>query len=475
MDGERELPAGWAWAKLGDIADTALGKMLDKKQSTGLHPTPYLRNVNVQWGRIDSTDLSTMDIEPEEKGRFTVSMGDLIVCEGGEIGRCAIWNVPEPIAYQKALHRVRPSSVLETKYLRYYLEHAASSGKLVRFATGSTIKHLPQQRLREVPVPLPPVAEQRRIVEVLEEQLSRLDAAVASLDSCQGRAHGLRSAAMTVALQRVDDAATKRLGELIKEPLRNGHSAKATSDPFGIRTLNLTAVTQGVFSDTNTKLTVADPHRVRDLWLTRGDILVQRSNTPELVGTTAMYEGADDWAIFPDLLIRVRVNDDVLPEYVTLILQSRRGRSYFRARAKGLAGSMPKIDQSTIENFTMPVPSLEVQERVVVEVRDEMERVARVSSELDRARRRSVGLRNALLCTAFDGKLVHQDPRDEAAQVALARVTADRAAQPKTKRPRKAAVKRSAKAPAPRAAEAIGPAPEPTPAPALAVQQEFDL
>src|SRR5690606_20626120 len=115
--------------------------MLDKKQSTGQNPTPYLRNVNVQWGCIDTGDLLTMDIEPEDLYRFTVSKGDLVVCEGGEIGRCAIWNRDEPIAYQKALHRVRVSEALETRYLRYYLEYAASTGKLARFATGSTIKH----------------------------------------------------------------------------------------------------------------------------------------------------------------------------------------------------------------------------------------------------------------------------------------------------------------------------------------------
>ncbi|MFE0553014.1 restriction endonuclease subunit S [Streptomyces pilosus] len=469
VDGEKELPAGWAWVRLGEIADTALGKMLDKKQSTGRHPTPYLRNVNVQWGEISTDDLLVMDIEPEDIDRFTVSKGDLVVCEGGEIGRCAIWTRDESIAYQKALHRVRVSAALETRYLRYYLEYAAHSAQLERFSTGSTIKHLPQQLLREVPIPVPPLAEQQRIVEALEEQLSRLDAAVVSLEAGQRRTRGLESAALAVALEDVASAPVKRLGDLLKEPLRNGHSAKATADSSGIRTLNLTAVTQGKFSDKNTKLTVADPYRVRDLWLTRGDILVQRSNTPDLVGTSAMYAGPDKWAIFPDLLIRVRVGEDVLPEYVTLVLQSRRGRSYFKSRAKGLAGSMPKIDQSAIENFIIPVPALDEQKRVVAAVREQTDRVSRVSAELDRALRRSVGLRNALLRTAFSGKLIPQDSEGEPVRVVLARIRTERASQAKPKRTRKA----TAKAPAQRPAEAA--APGPTPFPALAVQQEFEL
>ncbi|MGV9390732.1 restriction endonuclease subunit S [Streptomyces olivaceus] len=469
VDGERDLPAGWVWAQLGEIADTSLGKMLDKKQSTGRNPLPYLRNVNVQWGQINTSDLLEMDIDPEDVDRFTVSKGDLLVCEGGEVGRCAVWGRDEPIAYQKALHRVRTSSALETRFLRYYLEFGAFSGRLKRFTTGSTIKHLPQQRLREVPVPVPPVAEQRRIVEALEEQLSRLDAAVANVQASSRRVRGLRAAALAAALESVGDSPVSRLADVLVEPLRNGHSAKATTDPGGIRTLNLTAVTQGDFSDENTKMTVADPHRVRDLWLTRGDILVQRSNTPDLVGTAAMYAGDYGWAIFPDLLIRVRVCEDVLPEYATLVLQSRDGRSYFKSRAKGLAGSMPKIDQSAIENFRIPVPPLDAQKRVVVEAQEQFDRISRLSAELDRARKRSDGLRRALLRTAFTGCLVPQDSEDEPAADAVARIAAERAAQPKAKRTRKT----TAKPPAQRVADAT--APEPTAAPALAVQQEFEL
>ncbi|MFI7299153.1 hypothetical protein [Streptomyces sp. NPDC050121] len=334
------------------------------------------------------------------------------------------------------------------------------------------MRNLSQEALQRMPVALPPLAEQHRIGEALEEQLSRLDAAVASVNAGWRRAQGLESATLTSVLSRVDHLAAKPLGELLREPLRNGHSAKATTDPSGIRTLNLTAVTQGDFSNGNTKLTVADPYRVRDLWLSRGDILVQRSNTPDLVGTTAMYEGPDDWAIFPDLLIRVRVNEEVLPEFATLVLQSHRGRAYFKARAKGLAGSMPKIDQATIEGFPVPVPSLDEQARMVDEVRDELDRVARISRELDSARQRSVGLRNALLRTAFSGKLASQDPDDEPAQAVLTRIVAESVGQSKAKRIRKATVSNASVT---RAAAPADLVPEPTPAPSLAVQQEFDL
>ena len=183
----------WPVVPLGDVADTALGKMLDKGKSKGLSHVPYLRNVNVQWGRIDTHNLLTMELAEGELERFSVQRGDLLVCEGGDIGRAAIWQGrDEYIAYQKALHRIRPSPVLDVRFLRYLLEHHSQTGVLARMSTGSTIAHLPQQQLRRVPVPLPPLDEQHRIVELLEGHLSRLDSAEHGVDMSLARIRRLR-------------------------------------------------------------------------------------------------------------------------------------------------------------------------------------------------------------------------------------------------------------------------------------------
>lgn len=183
------MPTGWRVAALGEIAETALGKMLDKGKERGLSHVPYLRNVNVQWGRIDTHDVLTMELADDERERFEVRKGDLLVCEGGEVGRAAIWERDgEYIAYQKALHRVRTRPGLDARYLRYALENAARTGVFEPLTTGSTIAHLPQQSLRRVPIPVAPPAEQHRIVEVLEDQLSRLDAGLSMVRGVVGRA-----------------------------------------------------------------------------------------------------------------------------------------------------------------------------------------------------------------------------------------------------------------------------------------------
>jgi type I restriction enzyme S subunit len=224
------------------------------------------------------------------------------------------------------------------------------------------------------------------------------------------------------------------LGALLREPLRNGHSARASKDGRGIRTLTLTAVTDGDFSECNTKVTVADPDRVSGLWLEPGDILVERSNTAELVGTAALYRGRPHYAIFPDLLIRVRLCDGALPLWTEAVLKSPRARRHFRSSAQGIAGSMPKISQATVADLAVPLPPLIEQKRII----DELERISTVTNDVAHVStidsRRSETLRQSILTWAFEGKLVDQDPHEEPASVLLERIRANRAAVQQTKK-----------------------------------------
>ena len=199
-DDARPLPPGWWWVRFGDAADHRLGKMLDKRKNVGT-PRPYLRNVNVRWHGFDLDDLKEMRVGDDEAEKYTVRRGDLVICEGGEPGRAAIWKRDEPVAYQKALHRARPREGVEAEYLLYMLEDAAGAGRLAEHFTGSTINHLTGRALAEVMVPLAPPNEQRRIVDRIEELFSDLDAGVQALEATRRGLDRYRQSVLKAAVE----------------------------------------------------------------------------------------------------------------------------------------------------------------------------------------------------------------------------------------------------------------------------------
>lgn len=170
-----EIPGTWKWVKFGEIADLCLGKMLDKAKNQGnLHP--YLRNVNVRWGFFDFEDILKMRFKDDEEERYSVKYGDLVVCEGGEPGRCAVWtDVSQTFRIQKALHRVRFIGDVDSFYAYRVFEYYASNGYFAKRFTGETIKHLPGEVLKNIAFPLPPIAEQKRIVVRINELLAICD------------------------------------------------------------------------------------------------------------------------------------------------------------------------------------------------------------------------------------------------------------------------------------------------------------
>lgn len=153
--------------RLAEVADLCLGKMLDEKKNKG-EPMPYLANVNVRWGAFELDNLREMRFEPHELERYGLRHGDIVMCEGGEPGRCAIWKDEVPgMMIQKALHRIRPNEDLDHRFLYYSFLLKGRNDGFSGLFTGSTIKHLPGQNLAKVEVSYPPRPEQRRIADAL--------------------------------------------------------------------------------------------------------------------------------------------------------------------------------------------------------------------------------------------------------------------------------------------------------------------
>ncbi|MFG3406631.1 restriction endonuclease subunit S [Streptomyces sp. NPDC048142] len=169
------VPEVWAVAAVSHHYEVLLGKMLNQERVEGDHLRPYLRNTNVQWGSIETHDLLQMNFPPGERSRYEVRVGDLLICEGGEPGRSAIWQGEvEEIFYQKALHRARPRSESSVRWLYYCMRAATALNVFAVEGNTTTISHLTGEQLRVLRFPFPPREVQDRITSELDEKVRLL-------------------------------------------------------------------------------------------------------------------------------------------------------------------------------------------------------------------------------------------------------------------------------------------------------------
>jgi type I restriction enzyme S subunit len=187
------IPKDWDVRLVGEVFDLQLGKMLSKASKIGHSPFPYLANRNVQWDEVDLSDLEWMDFNDNEREKFSLLPGDLLVCEGGESGRTAIWKGEmENCYFQKALHRLRPkdSQVLPDYMLRF-MRRAFEHGFLTSFTSQTSITHLTREKFALLPLPLPTVEEQKAIVNLLDSLDTRIRKEEAYRDKLKLQKQGL--------------------------------------------------------------------------------------------------------------------------------------------------------------------------------------------------------------------------------------------------------------------------------------------
>ena len=220
-----DVPEHWEVIALRYRYSQGLGKMLDSKRITGNYLLPYLRNTDVQWDHINVEDLPEMDIPPSQYEQYTVREGDLLVCEGGEVGRSALWSGELPrCGFQKALHRLRPRDTKQDlpRFI-YYALRAASAGFAFSDGHVSTIAHLTGDKLRAHRFPFPSIAEQAAIVEHLDKAIERIDAAIA---------HAQRQ------IELVQEYRTRLIADVVtgKLDVREASAWLPDEDPIGDRT-----------------------------------------------------------------------------------------------------------------------------------------------------------------------------------------------------------------------------------------------
>ena len=168
-----DIPDSWEWVTLQTIATSSLGKTLDKAKNKG-DLKPYLCSINVYWDGIDLTTVKEARLEENELPKYLLRPGDLLICEGGDVGRSAVWESTQEMYYQNALHRVRFYGEINPHYFQLLLECYKGNQILDAYSKGMTIKHLVQTALNTIVFPLPPLSEQTRIVDAVNRLLPYL-------------------------------------------------------------------------------------------------------------------------------------------------------------------------------------------------------------------------------------------------------------------------------------------------------------
>jgi type I restriction enzyme S subunit len=205
------IPKEWAVALISEAFDIQLGKMLNKLAKTGKGSAPYLGNRAVQWDFVDCTEIEVMDFTASERVKFSLTPGDLLVCEGGDVGRTAIWRGEmEGCFYQKAIHRLRPKSgaALPAFMLRF-MRFAKESGCFREFTSQSSIAHLTQEKLGAIPMLLPRPDEQSRIAKRFDAVDEQIQNEISKLAKLRDQKHGLMHDLLTGRVQASSTASDR--------------------------------------------------------------------------------------------------------------------------------------------------------------------------------------------------------------------------------------------------------------------------
>jgi type I restriction enzyme S subunit len=437
---------------------------------------PVLRLTALKRGGIDLSERKEGAWTAEEAAPFLVAEGDFLLSRGNGsrhlVGRgAAVRKLGEPCAFPDTMIRVRTrADVVLDGYLREVWDSPVVRRQIEAAArTTAGIYKVNQEIIEGIELPLPPLAEQHRIVDALEDHLSRLDAAIRDVAAARKKVAAFRKAALlslvpfpppaSWEVTTVEDAGKVELGRQRHPDWHHGPDMR----PY-LRVAN-------VFEDLidTSDVMEMDFSGVFDRFrLHPGDVLLNEGQSPHLVGRPALYRGEPPNVAFTNSLLRFQARPGVLPEWALMVFRRHLHARRFMQEVR-ITTNIAHLSSKRLKAVEFPIPPVEEQQRRIAECDELMSYADAMNQALLRNSARSAHLKNALLHRAFTGRLVPQNPDDEPASVLLDRIRAERAAQSvKPQRKRRAPAKAGGTA-------GPSPAPEANPIPADAVQQELPL
>lgn len=335
-----------------------------------------------------------------------IKPGDiLLVKDGATTGKVSFVGAQFPYTnavINEHLFIIRLPENINKKWVFYYLWSHTGRQQILEDFKGAAQGGISNKFADYVRVPLPPIEIQNQLVEKIERDFSLIDAAVNSLS--------LALCQLDIFTQSVRDAEFKKLSkniklqDLLSIKLSNGYSGKPVKYETKTKVLSLSATTAGVFDPSHFKYLDEAGLEDRDIWCAPGDILMQRGNTKEYVGVSAIYSGPGKEFIFPDLMIRIRANQKIInTEYLYHALSSPRVRNEMRVKAKGSAGTMPKINQSILQNLEIPYCEPSFQLQITNRIEERLSNAASIYQLSEVGIKKSSILKNSIL-----GKIYQQ-------------------------------------------------------------------
>ncbi|MGY6410821.1 MAG: restriction endonuclease subunit S [Alkalilacustris sp.] len=389
-----EFPTDWPISTVGAQFHIILGKMLDAEKNVG-KAKPYLGNRSVQWGQIDVSDLDLIKLTEGDLRKYRLQSGDLLVCEGGDIGRAALWQDQlEECYFQKALHRLRPRGTYSSVLMRYFLEYYARIGFLTNFATQTSIAHLPKDKFVTVPLPLPTHPEQQAIAAALSDA----DGVVAGLERVIAKKRLIKQGAMQdllTARRRLpgfsgewEEATISDVAHVDPEALGAG-----TPKEYTFRYISLEDVNQGVLSAWTDVSFGSAPSRARRI-LQKDDVLLGTVR-PNLKSHMLFDRLGADWIGSTGFAVLRSRSDKCIPGYLfELIMSDVIGRQIDEV----IAGSnYPAISNADVRRLKVMLPTIGEQQAIAAILRDMDAEIQTLESRLAKARAVKEGMMQNLL------------------------------------------------------------------------------
>lgn len=399
-----DLPREWAQANLARVCDVILGQSPPGSTYNVVgEGMPFFQ------GKAEFGDIFPTTVKWTTAGTKQARVGDVLLSVRAPVGPTNM--APYDCVIGRGLAALRPGAHLDSKYLLWALRNSA--GVLAQVATGSTFAAVTGDQVRHHRINLPPLAEQRRIVEAIEVLFSRLDAAESLLRRCITRLnHSLDLAfAGTFGYPSVDyvplGEITAIVGGVTKDAQRES-GPRLVSVPY-LRVANV----QRSFLDL-TRVTDIRVHHTTaaKLALRCGDILFTEGGDRDKLGRGWVWQGQIPDCIHQNHVFRARLTSKSFDAYFISLYANTKGKAWFEAMGKQTT-NLASINLRTLARFPVPQIPLEDQQRIVSDVERHRSLLENMLRDAVRAQQRSASLRAAILRRAFTGRLVPQNSQDE--------------------------------------------------------------